>query len=503
MIRYFQRVGNNINHGKLWELGLSIVVSVLLAALVITYPYLPLPSDFQKLLLFVPFAITLVILFNNLQRLILFAVAIAIPLNLDISLIISPYARNAQNIASGRTIVALTELRLSLVLIIVILGYIFWLVEHRSIVRPPVRFYTSTTISAIGLILVSIFSLIQAQDKQLSFIKIAQLIELFLIYFYLANHIRSRNDLTFLITILMAGMLAESLLMIIQWRTGLRFSIAGINASVYKNPIRPGGTLGPPDVAAGILAAQLVINSAMIWFYPMHRQKVFAIICFFVGGTALISTAGRAAWGSIIFSIMFLLFMGWRYRWIKWTSLIGVLILVFSIGIIFYQPIYIRLTADDHGSAASRIMMFRLAWNVISSSPSHFFFGVGANNYALIASSYLSTDVGNLGYIIDSSVHNAYLLAWSELGLMGLTFFLSFLLIPVVKSLIRSKSINQSFSIMALALGCALITLEVQMFVDPFILRPWNIYLWVIIALIASLENIKSFQMRNPTLRWQ
>ena len=116
-------------------------------------------------------------------------------------------------------------------------------------------------------------------------------------------------------------------------------------------------------------------------------------------------------------------------------SLVVVVLNNFIIGGIFYPTISNRLTEDDRGSAASRPKMFRLAWNVITSSPSHFFFGVGANNYALITPAYNTADVGNLGYVINSSVHNAYLLTWAETGLFGLLFFLSVLATPLSKSM--------------------------------------------------------------------
>ena len=101
MIRYFQRFTNNLNQAKLWELGLSLVIGLLFGFLVVFSPYLPISSDFQKLVLVIPFAFTLVMLFNNLERLILFTIAIGVPLNLDISLIVSPYARNVENLVNG------------------------------------------------------------------------------------------------------------------------------------------------------------------------------------------------------------------------------------------------------------------------------------------------------------------------------------------------------------------------------------------------------------------
>ena len=114
------------------------------------------------------------------------------------------------------------------------IGYILWLVKRSDADRKPMRFYASTSIPALGLILISILSVFQAQDTQLSLFKIAQLVELFLIYFYLANHLRTKQEMQFFVTVFMGGMLAESILMIVQWRTGLSFSLPGLYASVSE-----------------------------------------------------------------------------------------------------------------------------------------------------------------------------------------------------------------------------------------------------------------------------
>jgi O-antigen ligase len=164
--------------------------------------------------------------------------------------------------------------------------------------------------------------------------------------------------------------------------------------------------------------------------------------------------------------------------------------MILLVGGLFYPVISERLTAYDSGSAASRLVMAKLAWNVIRASPVHFFLGVGANNYALVAPAYYSTDVGRLGYIIDSSVHNAYLLAWAETGLVGLALFGFFLIVPLAQAWKKLRSHDRFVSFMALGLGSALMAIYIQMLADPFITRPKMIIVWLLIAIIVSLDNM-------------
>lgn len=502
MIKYLQQqIGNNLPKTNSRELFFSLMVGLLFGALVVFSPYLPFPSNFQKLFLIIPFAFMVVILFNNLERLILFTLAIGVPLNLDISLIISPYARNIENMANGRTIVALTELRVSLMLVVVIIGYMLWLIDRQSAHQTPVNLYPAASIPALGLILISIVSITQAQDTQLSIFKIVQLIELFLIYFYVANHIRTVTDLNFFLTVLMSAMLVENTLIIVQKYTGLSFIVAGINASYSSISGRPGGTLGPAGNAGGINASLLIISLALIWLSRTQKQRLFNILFFLIGCIALIISGSRAAWGSFIIAMIGFMVIGWKLGRINWKSLLSIFILTLIVVGIFYKPIYSRLTLDDRGSAASRPKMFRLAWNVITASPTHFFFGVGANNYALIAPLYNTADVGDLGYIIDSSVHNTYLLTWSELGLLGALFFIGFLTLPLTKLRTHLISDNQYISIFALALGCSLIATYIQMSVDPFIARPKMTFWWFLVSLAVCLSNLVDHPSSSPSLK--
>lgn len=497
MIGQEKRIFFNFHSHSLLELSLSVVVGLLLGVLVVIPPYLPLPSDFKQLLLIVPFAITVVILFKNLQKLILFAIAVSIPLNLDFSLLISPYSRGVENMANGLTIVSLTELRLSFIFVIVAIGYVLWLVDRSKINHQPILFFASTSVPALGMIFVSIISIFYAQDLQLSFFKIAQLVELFLVYFYLANHLRTKNEFQFFVAVLLGAILVESFLMVLQRFTGLEFSIAGITAEIETVSQRVAGTFGTPDTAGSIVSATMAIACVMIWLFTKNLHKVLAGICLVFGTMAIILTASRAAWISFAIAMIGAVFAGWWRGWLNGKSIILLMVIAIIILAAFYPTIVNRLTEDDRGSAASRPMMFRLAWNVIKSSYSNFIFGVGVNNYALVAHNYYTADIGNLGYIIYSSVHNAYLLAWAETGIFGLLLFLVFLANPLLRTWKYIRSNNRYLSLIALGLGLALVEICTQMLVDPFIARPKTNFVWILVAMIAGLNNIEPIKLNS------
>ncbi|MDY0018579.1 MAG: O-antigen ligase family protein [Anaerolineae bacterium] len=444
----------------------------------------------QGIVFLVPIGFAVLMLINDLEKTVLVAIAISVPLSLDFSLIISPYARNAENIAHGNlTIVSLTELRISLVLLVLLLGYAIWILEaSRSRARQP-RFFSATTLPSLGFFFFSILSVYQAKDLQLSVFGLVQLLEFLLAYFYLANHLRTRQEILFFIQALMWGMLAENLLMIVQWITGLHFWFAGINATLHTDPVRVGGTFGNPNIAGGVISGFLAVTCAMIWVFPKYSQKLFALFCFVTGCAALISTSSRASWVGFLVAFLIFVWMGFWHGWVSRKTLVWMLIGTTIIVLIFYPTIYNRVTLDDSGSAESRIKMARLAWNVIRA---HTWLGVGTNNYALVAADYNTADVGYLGYVIYSAVHNKYLLTWAETGLFGLLFYIAFLIAPLVEVWHHVHTGSRFQSLMGLGIGCAIISMSMQMFAEHFNLRTSMLFVWMLVSLVASLRNLDS-----------
>ena len=226
---------------------------------------------------------------------------------------------------------------------------------------------------------------------------------------------------------------------------------------------------------------------------------MFASICFVLGCIAVISTGSRASWVSIVVVLLALVLVGaWR-GWVRRRILVLLFIVTLIIAGVFYPAIHTRLTTYDRGSARSRIVMFRLAWNVIKANP---WFGVGANNYALVARDYYTSDVGEyddvLLYVIDQAVHNAYLLMWAEIGLFGFIMYLSFLLVPLIQAWYYIRSDDRFLSMMAIGLGCAIVAMGIQMLVEHFSPRPSTIFVWLLVSLVASLRNLEMDE--NETL---
>ena len=470
------------------EVGLSLIVGLILGLLVVFTPSLPLPADYQKLVYVIPFAITVVILFNNLDRLILAVMAISVPLNLDVSVIVSPYARNIENVSKGyRTLIAPTELRISLVTVVLAVGFMLWLLRTSGGERKPIRFFPATTIPALGFIGLSALSIVQAQDQQLWFFRIAELVELFLVYFYLANHIRTNADMQFFVLVSLGGMLVEEGLMIVQWVTGLSFTIAGIQASLISGD-RVAGTFGFTGPAAGYLTSLGLIAFALLWGFTKKSNQRLAIASFGFGIVALVSTGSRIGWISFAVTLLALILFGRWQGWIKTKTLALLALGGLALGIAFFGIISTRFIAYDYGSAASRPMMWKLAWRVIQAHP---WLGVGAGNYALITRNYYTPDIGLANEVLDIQLHNAYLNVWAESGIFALLCYLGVLGVSILKAWSCRGSPSQFVSKMGIGLGLAILSLCIQMATDTFHMSSINLFVWLMVALAASLPYLE------------
>jgi O-antigen ligase len=437
-----------------------------------------------------------ILLVNDLEKIVLAAIAIGVPLNLDVSLVISPYARTAENVARGyRTIVALTELRLSLATVMLVIGYALWIIGSRDSDRKPARFFAGTTIPALGLIFWSVVSVSQAQDWELASFRLVQLFELFLIYFYLANHLRTVEELNFFLVVSTWSMLAESVLMIVQWITGLEFEVAGLQALVIAGQVA--GTFSDKGATAAYIVAQALITCAGVWAFRKRALQVLAAVSFVTSTVALVSTGSRIGWGAYAVTVPAFILLGLWRGLVKREALVGLFLIVLVIGVAFYKPIYARYTEDDRGSAESRSKMNRLAWNVIKGN---MWLGVGPSNYALVAADYYTADVGELGYVIDSTVHNRYLGIWAETGLFGFLSYVAFFVSSIVQAFQYAvKSRSRFVSLVALGLACGTVSLCIQMWTATFIARSSTIFVWLLPALVASLHHLEDIEPGEET----
>ncbi|MBN2002376.1 MAG: O-antigen ligase family protein [Anaerolineae bacterium] len=481
--RMLERLKPNWN---ILEIGIALVGGLGVGVLLVIAN--SLSSKWQGLILLIVPGFALVMLIRDLKRLILAMFFLAVPINLDVSVVLSSLPENY---------VALRELRVSLVTIILVVGYALWIIEkpweaHYS----RIRFFPAHSWPALGVLLTMFISMWNAVDRQLSWFQIIQYIELFLAYFYVVNHVRNTEDMSFVIRIILLGVLFESTLMILQWTTGLTFNFAGMDAAVYGSDYsdmqsRVAGTLDGPNGAGGYMGAHLALATAFIFAAKADWEKWFAAIVLGLGSVAIVGTFSRSAWAGLVVAIAIIIAIG---AWRKWIHLEQVMIIVctaVALVSILFVPISKRLTGDDHGSTDSRVELKTLAWQIVKAKP---LVGIGTNNYTAVARYYITSRQNNMDLAVLSSqpVHNTYLLTWAERGIVGLIVYIIFLA-SIFRSLIpRLWSGGRFTSLVAAGLTGSFVTALMRMYGQHGVGRIVNLYFWLLMALVASLTTMPS-----------
>lgn len=340
----------------------------------------------------------------------------------------------------------------------------------------------------LGIICISILSMINSANFSLSLYEILRLIIMFMVFMYISKNVSSIDDIKCFIVPMLAGLLFASLIGIAQffgiWILGLRF-LGQEGAQSFRSISRVGSTLGHPNSFAIYLGYFLPITVGIFFLNLRKIYKLITSIIFSLGLLVLILTLTRAGWAGFILAVIVFLLLGLRARIFSIREALFILsILVLLLGIImvfFYNGIFVRLFTYDYGSAASRIPLMRIALNMIKEHP---LIGVGSNNYFEVMRSYGYSNINNV-------VHNSYLLIAAQIGIPGLLFFLSFVVLIYKKglSLIFSKSrLCQCLSIGILA---GLSSMLIQLTVENFSITHQLFFIfWILSGLIVAMEKI-------------
>jgi len=142
-------------------------------------------------------------------------------------------------------------------------------------------------------------------------------------------------------------------------------------------------------------------------------------------------------------------------------------------------------------------MMWRLAWNAIQSHP---WLGVGAGNYALVTREYYTFDVGLRAEVYDKIVHNAYLGIWAESGIFALLCYIGIMAAAIFEAWTCFRSQSRLVSLLGLGFALAIVSLCIQMITGTFIMRSITLFLWILIAVSASLAHLNQDPQNEQAL---
>lgn len=331
-------------------------------------------------------------------------------------------------------------------------------------------------------LLAAVLSVAVARRMELSLFGVFLLLQTFLLYVYVVAHIRSREEVLFVATMLLAGLCLEGLIMAGTWVRGEGIRVAGFLSRIEGG--RVSGTVGGATEAAAAILLLLAPAAGVLLSRAGWAYKGLAASAFALGGFGLVLTFSRGGWVGAAVSGAILCVAAWRRRWLRPWFFVALAVAVLTAGLAFHEQIEHRLFKDDKGSADVRIPLMRLAWGIIVDHP---WLGVGVNNYADRMLRHALED----GWAWIAVVHNKYLLVWAETGILGLAAFLWFLLATLRRGWVCRNSGDRLLSLLAIGFTAGVAGQMVHMFVDIYASRPLVQGLWLVAGLLAAMRHLE------------
>jgi O-antigen ligase len=331
-------------------------------------------------------------------------------------------------------------------------------------------------------------STIVARRPGLSLLELYVAGQVFLLFLYIANRTRTRDDVLFIVVLLLITITLQGAASVVLNRVGHTVHVTGFTAQVVPDlgGFSRVGLPGSPNMGASLAATllSLTLGTLLTNVRGWVRKLAFVALC--SGIVSLVLTLSRGGWLEFPCSTLIIGFFALRRGWISPKLTLIPFIVALIICVPLYGRIQFRLTADDAGSAHSRLPLDEIAFRMIRDHP---LIGVGANNFPVVMPNYLNTY--NVGDYL-ATVHNTYLLIWSETGALGLAAYLWMLLTFVWQAWRCSRSDDRLLAPIAVAFVGASVGLMLHMLVDKFV-EGIDAF-WVFAALIIAIQNITKAQ---------
>ena len=440
--------------------------------------------------------VPLVMMFaKNPRRLYLAALLMFIPFSTNYTFNRTPYlASGAQGFS-----IALSDIALMALLVL-------WIVDI-LLQRDKIRFFPQMTIPILCLIAVSALSLYRSTDTQLSIFELFRQVKLLIFFVVVANHIKSEDDIKLALLFLLGGLFIESIIAGLQMLKGgpLGLSIIGEYDELKEFALggtttyRVGATLRNSNTFSKYLTVLLPLAFSLFLSQKNTRHKIVLGGIAVLGVLALVMTLTRSAWIGLAVSVILLMVLFLKNKRLRTSTASQMLVLglVLLIIIATQLPMLVsRFTADDRGSAYSRIPMMQVAWHMIEENP---FLGVGINNYTTVMLAYDNTTEQIVSHF-PMPVHNVFLLYATEIGIIGLLVYLTIVFQACRQGFALSRDDHLFKASIAIGMTAGIVSLLIQDMVDWSTKYDYALItlLWLYFACLCAMKH-PSFRTEHGT----
>ena len=184
------------------EIYIAVFLSIIIGLSIFIITELPTRwSVLAAIGMIVPF---IAIISGDIKRFLLAVLVLSLPIQLDITIQPNEHLGGPAGFMISLFDIALFAL------------YVLWAAEIVGGKKEEVNFFSKISIPTICLVGLAFLSMINAPFQTLSLFEIKEIIKMLLGFFYIANNIKSKSDINFIVVFLILGIFLESLLGIVQ-----------------------------------------------------------------------------------------------------------------------------------------------------------------------------------------------------------------------------------------------------------------------------------------------
>ncbi len=371
--------------------------------------------------------------------------------------------------------------------------YGVWLYRTNLFSKQHLRL-ESLGIMAVLMTIWGILSMASAIALVASAIGIYFAIKSLLLYFYLINNIRTKEQLVFVANMLILALLFQGLVGTMQGALGRSLGLGFLGErqmTLHKVESRVRGTIGYPNRYGALLILILPLAISMAIFAKRSVYKAALIAASVFGVMGLFLSLSRASWAGFLLGMVIFAVLLFRRGLLKpkFVAAIFVMLLgLLTIVMVNWQKIQVRFEVGSDGRF--RMRMIDIASDIIRESP---IIGVGLNNYQWHSIDYFQ---------FWHPVHNEFLRFAAETGIPGAIIF-TVLIIVFLREAYRGVMLKDTLlNTIAIGIFCGVVAFVVAINIGPEY-QHYRIKLvfWALAGMAFSLRRVKYFETKMKKRR--
>lgn len=419
---------------------------------------------------------------GKFKELFLVLLIVSIPINVDVNLL--PSSEYNPDVY---------QLSLTLVDCILLVLLSLWTLSLITNKKENILFSPRTTTPILFLLAFCLLSMIKSSDLLLSLLSFIVLVKMAILYFYIANNIKTEKEIKLIISGLALAVLIQAVFSLGQKMLGSTLGLGLLGENLVfeaqkhlldSSTTRISGTLGNPNILAmTFLDFSLPILLAM-YFSNLSKGFRYLVLFAFIAGTlALIFSMSRGGYVALLVSISIILLANIHLGRTNIKRMFFIILILITLIPIFSHVIISRMKEHDYASLCIRVPLMKVALNMVKANP---FLGVGISNYRNSRNIY---DATRETAVFPEPVHNEYLFIASEIGIPGLMAFLWFVFSLYQLGFYCIRHGDTLISPVAIGILSGISGFLVHCLVDY---RPLNqiIILWFLAGFIVALNKI-------------